>query len=84
MEKTIWCLKKESTPVCYLGVPFLFLVYCLLVNDGTVFCFNQEYVPVHDGVIAKASWEIEQQQSPQQHQQQVGFNTTTLQTEVAL
>ncbi|KAL9391214.1 hypothetical protein Peur_015134 [Populus x canadensis] len=43
-----------------------------------------EYVPVHDGVIAKASWEIEQQQSPQQHQQQVGFNTTTLQTEVAL
>ncbi|KAJ6927515.1 cytokinin riboside 5'-monophosphate phosphoribohydrolase LOG5-like [Populus alba x Populus x berolinensis] len=44
----------------------------------------EEYVPVHDGVIAKASWEIEQQQSPQQHQQQVGFNTTTLQTEVAL
>ncbi|KAJ6365403.1 hypothetical protein OIU76_030223 [Salix suchowensis] len=43
-----------------------------------------EYVPVHDGVIAKASWEIEQQQSPQQHQQQVGFKTTTLQTEVAL
>ncbi|KAG5248002.1 cytokinin riboside 5'-monophosphate phosphoribohydrolase [Salix suchowensis] len=44
----------------------------------------EEYVPVHDGVIAKASWEIEQQQSPQQHQQQVGFKTTTLQTEVAL
>jgi hypothetical protein len=36
---------------------------------------------VHDGVIAKASWEIEQQQ---QQQQQVGFNATTLHTEVAL
>jgi len=34
---------------------------------------------VLDGVIAKASWEIEQQQ-----QQQVGFNATTLHTEVAL
>ncbi|KAF9676219.1 hypothetical protein SADUNF_Sadunf09G0115700 [Salix dunnii] len=43
----------------------------------------EEYVPVLDGVIAKASWEIDQQQSPQ-HQQQVGFNATTLQTEVAL
>ncbi|KAJ6310924.1 hypothetical protein OIU76_015610 [Salix suchowensis] len=40
-----------------------------------------EYVPVLDGVIAKASWEIDQQQSPQQ----VGFNAaTTLQAEVAL
>ncbi|KAL3580856.1 hypothetical protein D5086_018691 [Populus alba] len=29
-----------------------------------------EYVPVLDGVIAKASWEIERQQSPQQQQQQ--------------
>jgi hypothetical protein len=36
---------------------------------------------VLDGVIAKASWEIEQQQ---QQQQQVGFNATTLHTEVAL
>jgi hypothetical protein len=35
---------------------------------------------VLDGVIAKASWEIEQQQQ----QQQVGFNATTLHTEVAL
>ncbi|KAG6761730.1 hypothetical protein POTOM_034963 [Populus tomentosa] len=42
----------------------------------------EEYVPVLDGVIAKASWEIERQQSPQQ--QQVGFNATTLHTEVAL
>ncbi|KAJ6692954.1 LOG FAMILY PROTEIN YJL055W [Salix purpurea] len=41
----------------------------------------EEYVPVLDGVIAKASWEIDQQQSPQQ----VGFNAaTTLQAEVAL
>ncbi|KAJ6906474.1 cytokinin riboside 5'-monophosphate phosphoribohydrolase LOG5-like [Populus alba x Populus x berolinensis] len=44
----------------------------------------EEYVPVLDGVIAKASWEIERQQSPQQQQQQVGFNATTLHTEVAL
>ncbi|KAK7832928.1 cytokinin riboside 5'-monophosphate phosphoribohydrolase log5 [Quercus suber] len=42
----------------------------------------EEYVPVHDGVIAKASWEVEQ--PPQQQQQQVGFNATTLQTEIAL
>ncbi|KAF7810744.1 cytokinin riboside 5'-monophosphate phosphoribohydrolase LOG5-like [Senna tora] len=35
----------------------------------------EEYVPVHDGVVAKAKWEVEQQ---------VGFNTTTLQTEIAL
>nr|XP_048336237.1 cytokinin riboside 5'-monophosphate phosphoribohydrolase LOG5 isoform X2 [Ziziphus jujuba var. spinosa] len=38
----------------------------------------EEYVPVHDGVIAKARWEVEQQQ------QQVGFNAATLQTEIAL
>ncbi|XP_010646149.1 cytokinin riboside 5'-monophosphate phosphoribohydrolase LOG5 isoform X1 [Vitis vinifera] len=44
----------------------------------------EEYVPVHDGVIAKARWEVEQQQHQQQQQQQVGFNATTLQTEVAL
>ncbi|KAG6778035.1 hypothetical protein POTOM_017880 [Populus tomentosa] len=63
------------------------LVQKLEVGGLLMFCFIfycTEYVPVHDGVIAKASWEIEQQQSPQQHQQQVGFNTTTLQTEVAL
>ncbi|KAG6779716.1 hypothetical protein POTOM_016111 [Populus tomentosa] len=63
------------------------LVQKLEVGGLLMFCFIfccPEYVPVHDGVIAKASWEIEQQQSPQQHQQQVGFNTTTLQTEVAL
>ncbi|XP_050363963.1 LOW QUALITY PROTEIN: cytokinin riboside 5'-monophosphate phosphoribohydrolase LOG5 [Argentina anserina] len=46
------------------------------------------YVPVHDGAIAKASWEVEQQE--QQEKQQVGFNVapappaTTLQTEIAL
>lgn len=39
---------------------------------------------MHDGVIAKARWEVEQQQHQQQQQQQVGFNATTLQTEVAL
>jgi hypothetical protein len=39
---------------------------------------------VHDGVIAKARWEIEQPQQQQQQQQQVGFNATTLQTEIAL
>ncbi|OMO91976.1 Cytokinin riboside 5'-monophosphate phosphoribohydrolase LOG [Corchorus olitorius] len=46
----------------------------------------EEYVPVHDGVIAKASWEVELQQQQQQQQapQQVGFNATTLQTEIAL
>jgi len=41
-------------------------------------------VPVHDGAIAKAKWEVEK---PQQSKQQVGFNanTTTLQkTEIAL
>lgn len=32
---------------------------------------------MHDGAIAKAMWEVETQQ-------QVGFNSTTLQTEVAL
>lgn len=37
---------------------------------------------MHDGVIAKARWEVEQPQ--QQQQQQVGFNATTLQTEIAL
>lgn len=37
---------------------------------------------MHDGVIAKARWEVDQQQ--QQAQQQVGFNATTLQTEIAL
>ena len=37
---------------------------------------------MHDGVIAKARWEVEKQQH--QQQQQVGFNATTLQTEVAL
>ncbi|CAN1276180.1 Cytokinin riboside 5'-monophosphate phosphoribohydrolase LOG5 [Linum perenne] len=35
-----------------------------------------EYVPVNDGVIVKAMWEVEQQQ--------VGINATTLQTEIAL
>lgn len=44
-------------------------------------------MPEHDGAIAKASWEVEQQE--QQEKQQVGFNVaaasaTTLQTEVAL
>lgn len=34
---------------------------------------------MHDGVIAKAEWEVEQQQ-----QQLVGFNPNTFQTEVAL
>ncbi|XP_062022671.1 cytokinin riboside 5'-monophosphate phosphoribohydrolase LOG5-like isoform X2 [Rosa rugosa] len=51
----------------------------------------EEYVPVHDGAIAKASWEV-QQQAEQQEKQQVGFNVasaaaasaTTLQTEIAL
>ncbi|MBA0607682.1 hypothetical protein Godav_019952 [Gossypium davidsonii] len=42
----------------------------------------EEYVPVHDGIIAKASWEVEQQQ--QQVPQQVGFNATTFQTQIAL
>ncbi|TYJ47594.1 hypothetical protein E1A91_A01G001700v1 [Gossypium mustelinum] len=39
----------------------------------------EEYVPVHDGVIAKASWEAEKQQ-------QLAFTatTTTLQTEITL
>ncbi|CAN1276181.1 Cytokinin riboside 5'-monophosphate phosphoribohydrolase LOG5 [Linum perenne] len=36
----------------------------------------EEYVPVNDGVIVKAMWEVEQQQ--------VGINATTLQTEIAL
>ncbi|KAL2936911.1 Cytokinin riboside 5'-monophosphate phosphoribohydrolase LOG5 [Bienertia sinuspersici] len=36
----------------------------------------EEYEPVH-GVLGKAMWEVEQQQ-------QVGFNTPTLQTEVAM
>ncbi|KAM5562693.1 cytokinin riboside 5'-monophosphate phosphoribohydrolase LOG5 [Rosa sericea] len=48
------------------------------------------YVPVHDGAITKASWEVQQQE--QQEKQQVGFNVasaaaasaTTLQTEIAL
>ncbi|XP_021611095.1 cytokinin riboside 5'-monophosphate phosphoribohydrolase LOG5 isoform X1 [Manihot esculenta] len=38
----------------------------------------EEYVPVREGVIAKARWEVELQQP------QVGFNATTLQSEVAL
>ena len=44
---------------------------------------------MHDGAIAKASWEVKQQE--QQEKQQVGFNVapappaaTTLQTEIAL
>lgn len=36
---------------------------------------------MHDAVIAKARWEVE---LTQQQQQQVGFNATTLQTEIAL
>ncbi|KAF4357622.1 hypothetical protein F8388_007158 [Cannabis sativa] len=40
----------------------------------------EEYVPVHDGVIAKARWEGEQQQQ----QQQIGFKPASLQTEIAL
>jgi hypothetical protein len=39
---------------------------------------------VHDRVIAKAMWEVEQPQQQQQQQQQVGFSATTLQTEIAL
>ncbi|KAF5745797.1 cytokinin riboside 5'-monophosphate phosphoribohydrolase LOG5 isoform X1 [Tripterygium wilfordii] len=44
----------------------------------------EEYVPVHDGVIAKTMWEVEQQQPPTSPLEQVGFNTSTLQTEIAL
>ncbi|XP_057966366.1 cytokinin riboside 5'-monophosphate phosphoribohydrolase LOG5-like isoform X2 [Malania oleifera] len=48
----------------------------------------EEYVPVHDGAIARARWEVEQpspQLQQQQQQQQQGFNAaTTLQTEIAL
>ncbi|XP_023554615.1 cytokinin riboside 5'-monophosphate phosphoribohydrolase LOG5-like isoform X2 [Cucurbita pepo subsp. pepo] len=48
----------------------------------------EEYVPVHDGVIAKAMWEVGQKQKqPQQQQQQqpqVGFSATTMHTEIAL
>ncbi|KAJ8760649.1 hypothetical protein K2173_015316 [Erythroxylum novogranatense] len=43
----------------------------------------EDYVSVH-GVIAKARWDIEQQQQQPLQQLQVGFNATTLQTEVAL
>ncbi|CAI0407828.1 unnamed protein product [Linum tenue] len=43
----------------------------------------EEYVPVKDGVIAKAKWEVEQQQQPPQQQQQVGFNATTSTTAAA-
>jgi hypothetical protein len=40
---------------------------------------------VHDRVIAKAMWEVEQpKQQQQQQQQQVGFSAATLQTEIAL
>ncbi|XP_038888677.1 cytokinin riboside 5'-monophosphate phosphoribohydrolase LOG5-like [Benincasa hispida] len=42
----------------------------------------EEYVPVHDGVIAKAMWEVGQQQ--QQQQPQVGFSATKMKTEIAL
>ncbi|KAL5856208.1 hypothetical protein ACOSQ3_006043 [Xanthoceras sorbifolium] len=46
----------------------------------------EEYEPVHDGVVEKARWDVEllhdQKQSPQQ--KKVGFNATTLQTEIAL
>ncbi|KAK8483003.1 hypothetical protein V6N13_095861 [Hibiscus sabdariffa] len=37
----------------------------------------EEYVPVHDGIIAKASWDAEKQQ-------QLAFTATTLQTEITL
>ncbi|GMJ05643.1 LONELY GUY 5 [Hibiscus trionum] len=37
----------------------------------------EEYVPVHDGVIAKASWDAEKRQ-------QLAFTATTLQTEITL
>ncbi|KAF2322647.1 hypothetical protein GH714_026522 [Hevea brasiliensis] len=40
----------------------------------------EEYEPVRDGVIAKARWDVELQQPSQQPQ--VGFNATTLQTEI--
>ncbi|GMN38262.1 hypothetical protein TIFTF001_007490 [Ficus carica] len=44
-----------------------------------------EYVPVHDGVIAKARWGKDVDHQQQQQQQQKGFNAaTTLQTEIAL
>jgi len=41
---------------------------------------------VHDGVIAKARWEVELLHDPKQSPQKknVGFNATTLQTEIAL
>lgn len=38
----------------------------------------QDYVPVHDGAIEKARWEVEEQQ------QQVGLSATTLQPEISL
>ncbi|CAK9316040.1 unnamed protein product [Citrullus colocynthis] len=42
----------------------------------------EEYVPVHDGVIGKAMWEVGQQQ--QQQQPQVGFTAATMKTQIAL
>lgn len=45
-------------------------------------------MPVHDGAIAKARWEVELEQQQPQPPQVGGFNptatTTTLQTEIAL
>ncbi|XP_023532490.1 cytokinin riboside 5'-monophosphate phosphoribohydrolase LOG5-like [Cucurbita pepo subsp. pepo] len=46
----------------------------------------EEYVPVHDEVIAKSRWEIEQPPQQQQHQQQkqVGFEPKTFHAQITL
>ncbi|KAK2989574.1 hypothetical protein RJ640_026902 [Escallonia rubra] len=61
---------------------FFFLPFSLGKNYE--FCFDhQEYVPVHDEVIAKLNWEVEQQStSPPAAVEVVGFKS--LQTEIAL
>ncbi|XP_038902735.1 LOW QUALITY PROTEIN: cytokinin riboside 5'-monophosphate phosphoribohydrolase LOG5-like [Benincasa hispida] len=41
----------------------------------------EEYVPVHEEVMGKARWEIEQ---PQQQQKQVGFEPKTFHAQIAL
>ena len=46
--------------------------------------YYKEYVPVHDGVIAKARWEIEQQMGFNATTTTTAATTTTLQTEIAL
>lgn len=59
-------LKNSSRNSRWVGCPSLFfvsVVFCLddiYIYYNFVCFYDQEYVPVHDGIVAKARWEAEQ------------------------